>query len=990
MKENKKLLVWIGLSLLAGIALMPLTANALTRISKDTISGSIKSGSIKVESVANSKKTQILEKSDLIKSGTLQKVDQVDSNKLNTSIDTRIERIEKNPSISENNKFIDDKLIDGNKSVDTNKNIDWKNNWDYSGSAVNCDDQLIALACLDPGMSWYDQCPEECRQDGRLLNNLTKTVEFKSNQSSRKIVFDGTYTALKDNVSVNHYSVDTEYDESKGNDYIEQRCKKNDTEMTFYLYVDGEEVTSTHTFKTCTLWQWAGFGSWFDKISFKKWQPKNIRVEVEIDWYVLEDDMYDFTLTLNNVARNSHDSDSTWKVNARFAPIKIKANNAFPGVITDTSKNRVLLRSKNTELAKFSIKPSNTGTVTIDTMVFIGKFAEKALKSEDIRLVIDGTEYDGYNTGKYIVYFIDEEIPASGAVAKIILKENKVGNAMLTLMSINDEENIRKEFRNFYGDALVHIDSQQNNSDFTKYSLWVDLYDDSYRVWNVKFYTNTRCSWTGLVTAWLWEFVNNGDNFTIDNMSTVQTISCVKYDIYSGTKLIWIHYFNNIDYPDYFKVDGVVWRVYRSDSSDSGSGAFAGYPTITKISKDSVLLRARHTELATFKIKPSNNKEGLTINTIRFTGKIRPTRYLNEEDIRLKLDGNVYDGFYTGWNIVYFINHELPANGVVAEVTFEPDLVGEVELILMSINNSSNFYQKTFTKSYADALVYISSQRNEGDYTKYRLAVDKYDDSYDVTGLVLWAWQLVGWNCVKSWNLDGLNDYISNGDEFTIDNGRENQTIKCISYYVDGVKYSFDSLRYPDYFKVDGAAWRVYRSDSTYSGTGYSWTGYYGNSYPTEMLDAYSFAYENWITTASNIDEARIYSPLTRWAMAKMLVKYAMNTLWMQPDTSRWVPSFGDYTNELDKQYDYAITLSYQLWIMWQNAQYFRATDSVTRAEFATALSRMLYKTPDGNPYYISHLNKLREEWIIDKIGDPYSLMLRWYAMLMLMRSVNN
>jgi hypothetical protein len=104
-------------------------------------------------------------------------------------------------------------------------------------------------------------------------------------------------------------------------------------------------------------------------------------------------------------------------------------------------------------------------------MVFTGKFAEKILKSEDIRLVLDGTEYDGYNTGKYIVYFIDEEIPSSGVVAKIILKENKVGNAILTLTSINDEENIRKEFRNFYGDALVHIDSQQNNVDFTKYSL---------------------------------------------------------------------------------------------------------------------------------------------------------------------------------------------------------------------------------------------------------------------------------------------------------------------------------------------------------------------------------------------------------------------------------------------------------------------------------------------------------------------------------------
>ena len=43
----------------------------------------------------------------------------------------------------------------------------------------------------------------------------------------------------------------------------------------------------------------------------------------------------------------------------------------------------------------------------------------------------------------------------------------------------------------------------------------------------------------------------------------------------------------------------------------------------------------------------------------------------------------------------------------------------------------------------------------------------------------------------------------------------------------------------------------------------------------------------------------------------------------------------------------------------------FRPFDYVTRAEFATALSRMLFSTPDGDPYYVTHLAKLKEEKII-------------------------
>lgn len=68
-----------------------------------------------------------------------------------------------------------------------------------------------------------------------------------------------------------------------------------------------------------------------------------------------------------------------------------------------------------------------------------------------------------------------------------------------------------------------------------------------------------------------------------------------------------------------------------------------------------------------------------------------------------------------------------------------------------------------------------------------------------------------GKTCTKSWNLDGLDlNNISDGDEFTIDNDNKTQTIRCIEYYVDGVKYAYDNSGFADYFKVDGSAWRVF------------------------------------------------------------------------------------------------------------------------------------------------------------------------------------
>ena len=164
-------------------------------------------------------------------------------------------------------------------------------------------------------------------------------------------------------------------------------------------------------------------------------------------------------------------------------------------------------------------------------------------------------------------------------------------------------------------------------------------------------------------------------------------------------------------------------------------------------------------------------------------------------------------------------------------------------------------------------------------------------------------------------------------------------------------------------------------------------------SFTKEQKDAYEFAHEKWITTMPTIQKANMEWKLTRIAMAKMLSQYAINVLWMAPDITQ-NNKFNDVTEKMDSDYDDWVTLAYQLWIMWQNMPWnnFRPDDEVTRAEFATALSRMLYHTSDWEyrstpKYYIHHMEKLVKEWIITN-DDPMMKELRGYVMIMLMRSV--
>jgi hypothetical protein len=60
----------------------------------------------------------------------------------------------------------------------------------------------------------------------------------------------------------------------------------------------------------------------------------------------------------------------------------------------------------------------------------------------------------------------------------------------------------------------------------------------------------------------------------------------------------------------------------------------------------------------------------------------------------------------------------------------------------------------------------------------------------------------------------------------------------------------------------------------------------FGATYSDELIDAYNWAHDKGITTMATIDDANMYSPITRAEMAKMLSVYAKETLGKELDTS--------------------------------------------------------------------------------------------------------
>ena len=159
--------------------------------------------------------------------------------------------------------------------------------------------------------------------------------------------------------------------------------------------------------------------------------------------------------------------------------------------------------------------------------------------------------------------------------------------------------------------------------------------------------------------------------------------------------------------------------------------------------------------------------------------------------------------------------------------------------------------------------------------------------------------------------------------------------------------------------------------------------------YSIEIQEAYYWALSKHITNITPLDAAELDWVLTRQVMAKIVSNFAINVLRREPDTSK--KCYFTDTDIADWLLPHVIT-SCQLWLMGQWITKFNPYDVVTRAEFWTILSRILwwdtYDKWKRHTFYERHLQALNEAWIIKDI-NPTRIELRGYVFIMLMRTGN-
>lgn len=171
------------------------------------------------------------------------------------------------------------------------------------------------------------------------------------------------------------------------------------------------------------------------------------------------------------------------------------------------------------------------------------------------------------------------------------------------------------------------------------------------------------------------------------------------------------------------------------------------------------------------------------------------------------------------------------------------------------------------------------------------------------------------------------------------------------------------------------------------------------NDYPQELIDAFQFAYGFGITTMCPIEKADIRWNLLRKHLAKMITEYAVTIVWLYPDiTKEWCDEYNDIEDQSSEMKFYSKIIC-QLWLMGLESDWivpqksFRPNDIVTRAQFWTILSRLIFGDAynvswnNSDLYYIKHLQALNDNWIMKMIEYPEMPEVRGWVMLMLQRT---
>jgi len=356
-----------------------------------------------------------------------------------------------------------------------------------------------------------------------LRNDLTKNVEFLTQDSTRNYVFDGTYSAKKGLVNLISFTISG------------SALSGTDT-ATFYLYVNGEEVDSTDLLNT---------PSRFNDVEIAAWETANIKVgvEVEAEW------TWDYTFDL---ILDGEDSQGNPIKTAKAAMKTIQVRESGSTKVVDDSASRALvLKASDKPVAEFIVKPSNSSAVTLEELVLSGSLADDAYI-----VYVDGEEVEVESTAH--TYRPDVKLSDNGVVVEVKLANKEyVGEASMTLVSVNGKPKGTTYTRK-YAEAIVNFTSYTTDDTYAYFKMSVAASDDENTIKNVELYpsyTGANCTGTAITASDLNKKYYDGDtiSFNVLRDDNAVEVLCVKYTINDkGTAEVITR--NGLE--DFFRVDG--------------------------------------------------------------------------------------------------------------------------------------------------------------------------------------------------------------------------------------------------------------------------------------------------------------------------------------------------------------------------------------------------------------------------------------------------
>ena len=362
------------------------------------------------------------------------------------------------------------------------------------------------------------------------------TVEYIVDEPATKVVYEGTYTAKKEDVKLNKFWL---------TGVITPAVNKN--EVTYHVYINGTEVGSTDQYGSETKYEE------FSDILVKAGKSVSVKVEA----YCTAEEAAEYNMTLHLLwVDTSEDENSCGHGQADAIKFEVKANGSV--TIPTTAFNTAMLKKSETVVAEFTVKPSNGGDDTkLNSIVITGaQFSTGAF-----RVKIDGSEKDAEAelfTGTawtWYRYNYEEYLPSEGVVVTVTAKNAMTWAVSVDVLYVNGKA-VNKSYSKYFVESLVTFTAQDEWSASTAYTVNVKSYKDSYTISGFALkYGWTTCPNT--VEYVPTDLTEGSNEFTVYRTGSVQVICEMNYDVVNDQGVVIQNVsISKNDFKDFFKVGG--------------------------------------------------------------------------------------------------------------------------------------------------------------------------------------------------------------------------------------------------------------------------------------------------------------------------------------------------------------------------------------------------------------------------------------------------